>query len=292
MKNKKINSNRAHKIFGHINADATRKTANYYDIQLQGKMDICEECLIGKARQKNLAKESTKEKSKTLGHCLYIDIKAESFGKKKFWLLIFDEARDNCWSYFLKYKSETSKEIIEFVKELKARENKEVKYIRCDNAGENWKVEEKLCKLGFGITFEYTAPNTPQHNGVVERKFATLYRRVRTMFTECRLERDTQIQKGLWTECANTATKNENITDKEPIHCSLNSMDKIQGSFHTFVVLEKLVWLQSRRKYKEKWKQLENYASLLDMPKTMLETLIACSIQQRNESLSHATFNG
>ena len=53
LKNKKINSNRAHKIFGHINADATQKTANYYDIQLQGKMDICEECLIGKARQKN-----------------------------------------------------------------------------------------------------------------------------------------------------------------------------------------------------------------------------------------------
>ena len=89
---------------------------------------------------------------------------------------------------FLKYKSETSKNIIEFVKDLRAKENKEVKYIHCNNASENRKAKEKLCKLGFGITFEYTAPNTPQHNGVVERKFAMLYRRVRAMFTDAEWE--------------------------------------------------------------------------------------------------------
>ena len=39
---------------------------------------------------------------------------------------------------------------VEFVKDLKAKENKEVKFIRCDNAGENRKAEEKLRELGFG----------------------------------------------------------------------------------------------------------------------------------------------
>lgn len=33
----------------------------------------------------------------------------------------------------------------------------------------------------LGITFEYTPRHTPQHNGVVERKFQTLYVRVRAM---------------------------------------------------------------------------------------------------------------
>jgi hypothetical protein len=36
-------------------------------------------------------------------------------------------------------------------------------------------------KQQTGIRFEYTAPGTPQRNGVAERKFATLFSRVRAM---------------------------------------------------------------------------------------------------------------
>ena len=35
--------------------------------------------------------------------------------------------------------------------------------------------------VGKNITFEYTASGTPQQNGVVERDFATLYNRIRSM---------------------------------------------------------------------------------------------------------------
>jgi hypothetical protein len=38
------------------------------------------------------------------------------------------------------------------------------------------------CKIeGLGINFKFTAHGTPQHNGVAERAFATLFRRVRAM---------------------------------------------------------------------------------------------------------------
>ena len=37
-----------------------------------------------------------------------------------------------------------------------------VKYIHLDNAGENQALERQADKAGFGITFEYTAPGTPQ----------------------------------------------------------------------------------------------------------------------------------
>ena len=47
--------------------------------------------------------------------------------------------------------------------------------IKYNNAGEN-KMAEELCKKeGLNVLFEYTAPNIPQQNGKVERKFATLY---------------------------------------------------------------------------------------------------------------------
>jgi len=49
--------------------------------------------------------------------------------------------------------------------------NYQVKFIRCDNAGENVQLEEASKEEGLGVVFEYTAPNTPQQNGRVERGF-------------------------------------------------------------------------------------------------------------------------
>ena len=53
-----------------------------------------------------------------------------------------------------------------------------IKYLRCDNAGENKRFEEEVQKLNYAIKFEYTSANTPQQNGVAERIFATLYGRI------------------------------------------------------------------------------------------------------------------
>ena len=58
--------------------------------------------------------------------------------------------------------------------------------MRCDNAGENIKTEEECFRQGFGITFKYTLPNIPQQNGRVEKKFVTLYGRVRIMMNAAR----------------------------------------------------------------------------------------------------------
>jgi hypothetical protein len=47
---------------------------------------------------------------------------------------------------------------------------------RCDNAGENKAFQATLKDdMPYEIQFEYTAPHTPQQNGCIERKTATLY---------------------------------------------------------------------------------------------------------------------
>ena len=121
------------------------------------------------------------------------------------------------WSFFLKQKSEQVEKLIPFLVHLYAKDKKPVKFIRCDDAGENYKLEEK-CKIkGLGIQFEYTAPGTPQRNGRVERQFATLYTKVRAMFDHSGIPMD--MRKGLWCECANTAQKLHNIlvSSKTPV---------------------------------------------------------------------------
>jgi hypothetical protein len=84
-----------------------------------------------------------------------------------------------------------------------------VKYIRCDNAGENGSLDRECAKQGLGIQFEYTGPGMPQFNGRVKRKFTTLYSKVRAMLNGAKLP--TVKREGLWTEAARTATDLENI---------------------------------------------------------------------------------
>jgi len=63
-------------------------------LKIKGKMENCENCAIGKMRQKNVEK-GPKEKSTKLGHHMYINItlsKHISAGGSKFWFLAVDKA--------------------------------------------------------------------------------------------------------------------------------------------------------------------------------------------------------
>ena len=62
----------------------------------------------------------------------------------------------------------------------------------------------------MGIVFEYTAPGTPQQNGVVERAFATMLGKTRAIMNGAGF--DEKKRHLFWTEAANTVTHLENIT--------------------------------------------------------------------------------
>lgn len=124
--------------------------------------------------------------------------------------------------YILLYLS-----LIKLVKELKNgnkfNTSHIVKTIRCDNAGENKKLKELNDIEGLGIIYEFTGPGSPQFNGRVERKFATLFARVRSMLNGAKLP--ITIRNRLWAAAAKTATNIENI---------LVSYNKPKSSFNVF----------------------------------------------------------
>ena len=62
---------------------------------------------------------------------------------------------------------------------------------------------------GLGLNFEYTAPNTPQQNGRVERKFRTLFDKARAMLNTAGFP--LEMRQKFWAEAALTATKLENM---------------------------------------------------------------------------------
>jgi hypothetical protein len=88
-------------------------------------------------------------------------------------------------------------------------ENIQVKFLRLDNAGENYALEKECKQQNLAVKFEYSGPRTPQRNGKVERKFQTLYGRIRAMMNDSEI--DGEFRDGLWAECASTATYYDNL---------------------------------------------------------------------------------
>ncbi|MCP4746065.1 MAG: transposase family protein, partial [Desulfobacteraceae bacterium] len=134
-------------------------------------------------------------------------------GEKKHWLLAVDDYSNFSWSSFLKKKNELKDHTIGLIKELKAKHGILVKIIRLDNSGENNALEKLYKQEGLGIKFEYTVPGTPQQNGRVERKFQTLYGRLRSSLLSSGIKG--AFKKRPWAEAANTATDLDNILVKQ-----------------------------------------------------------------------------
>ena len=137
-------------------------------------------------------------------------INEKSFGGARFWALLIDEFTNRTWSIFLKAKSDLKDKVIPWIRSIKRDHGVTIQIIRCDNAGENKALQQAIDKTeDLRIKFEYTAPDTPEQNGVVERKFQTLYGKVRSALNGARLP--TELRSGLWAECAETMTKLENL---------------------------------------------------------------------------------
>ncbi|KAL8124629.1 hypothetical protein AgCh_012324 [Apium graveolens] len=133
-------------------------------------------------------------------------INVMSIAKKKYVLVIVDEFTRYTWVYFLHTKSETASILIDHVKQLDKMVKDSVKILRSDN-GTEFKnlIMEEFCK-SHGIKQEFSAPGTPQQNGVVERKNRTLIEAARTMLEEVKLP------TYFWAEAVQTACFTQNAT--------------------------------------------------------------------------------
>ena len=214
-----IDINLYHRMIGHPSQEITKQTARKYSIAVKGELETCEHCAIGKAKQKSVPKFAA-NRALVFGERVFFDlswIKGTSLGNSNYWLLAVDECTKFCWSRFIKKKSDLKTEMMRILEDIenicliKKVSMKNV-HLRCDNAGENKSLHDDLKTKKPHIKFEFTSPKTPQQNGVVERAFATLKGRVRSMMDFAGMH--TSKRQQLWCEAANTATKLANILVK------------------------------------------------------------------------------
>ncbi|KAI3684857.1 hypothetical protein L6452_34084 [Arctium lappa] len=120
-------------------------------------------------------------------------------GKKYYCLVIVDDYSRFTWVYFLRTKDETSGLIKSFILRIENQTNQKVKVIRSDNGTEFKNLDLNTFCEEKGIERQYSAPRTPQQNGVAERRNRTLIEAVRSLLA------DSKLPITFWAEAVNTA---------------------------------------------------------------------------------------
>ena len=168
-------------------------------IQIPSK--VCDSCLISK-QPRNSFSNFTPSRANDLLHIVYSDVcgpfDAPSLGGSKYFVTFIDDLSRKIWIYPIQLRSE----VFAVFKNFKALGEKEsgkcIKIFSTDGGGEFTSKEiEDFCK-DQGIVHEVTAPYTPQHNGIAERRNKTILNMIRSML------RSKKLPHNFWAKAATT----------------------------------------------------------------------------------------
>nr|GEY41270.1 retrovirus-related Pol polyprotein from transposon TNT 1-94 [Tanacetum cinerariifolium] len=148
------------------------------------KEHLCPSCEQGKSKRASHPPKPVPNSRQRL-HLLHIDLcgpmRIASINGKRYFLVIVDDYSRYTWVHFLRSKDETPEVIIKFLKRITVLLQSPVIVIRTDNGTEfkNHVLEEYFDTVG--ISHQMSSVQTPQQNGVVERRNRTLVEAARTM---------------------------------------------------------------------------------------------------------------
>ena len=106
----------------------------------------------------------------------------KSYGGNYYALVIVDDYSRFNWTFFLTLKSEAFKAFKKFAKLVQNEKDLKIKIIRSDHGRKFQNKSFENFSDENGILHNFSAPRTPQQNGVVERKNRSLEELARIMF--------------------------------------------------------------------------------------------------------------
>ncbi|GJS21488.1 retrovirus-related pol polyprotein from transposon TNT 1-94 [Tanacetum coccineum] len=186
------NSTLWHRRLGHANMRLIQSLASKELVRnlpkLKFDQHFCDACKIGKQahgshKAKNLV--STTRCLELLHMDLFGPSAVRSYRGNRYTLVIVDDYSRYTWTRFLKNKTEAFDQFEIFSKKIQNQIGCTIVSIRTDHDREfdNEVQFGDFCNAN-GITHNFSAPRTPQSNGVVERKNRTLQEMSRTMLKE------------------------------------------------------------------------------------------------------------
>ncbi|GJW65004.1 retrovirus-related pol polyprotein from transposon TNT 1-94 [Tanacetum coccineum] len=202
------NSTLWHRRLGHANMRLIQSLASKELVRnlpkLKFDQHFCDACKIGKqAHASHKAKNvvSTTRCLELLHMDLFGPSAVRSYGGNRYTLVIVDDYSRYTWTRFLKDKTEAFDQFEIFSRKIQNQLGCSIVSIRTDHGREfdNEVQFGEFCNTN-GITHNFSAPRTPQSNGVVERKNRTLQEMSRTMLNE------QSLPQKFWCNAVDTST--------------------------------------------------------------------------------------
>ncbi|KAI3808221.1 hypothetical protein L1987_24169 [Smallanthus sonchifolius] len=196
-----------HKRLGHVNFKTMNRLVRgnlVTGLPLKDftPMEHCISCSKGKQHKSSHKPKITNSIDSPL-QFLHMDlfgpVSVMSLGRKSYCLVVTDDFSRFTWVFFLAKKDETPEILKTYLLQIENLFNLSVKTIRSDH-GTEFKNEtlDSFCE-SKGISRQFSAPRTPQQNGVAERRNRTLIEAARTMIV------DIKLPVTFWAEAVNTA---------------------------------------------------------------------------------------
>ncbi|KAK2390489.1 putative mitochondrial protein [Trifolium repens] len=165
------------------------------------KDHLCDACQMGKQTKASFKSKKFISTTKPL-ELIHMDLfgpsRTKSLGGNYYGLVIVDDYSRFCWTLFLSSKSDTLSAFKQFAKMIQNKLDLKIISIRSDHGGEFENNNfDKFCSK-HGIEHNFSAPRTPQQNGVVERKNRILEELARTMLSG--------LPKYFWADAISTAS--------------------------------------------------------------------------------------
>lgn len=183
-----------HTRLGHVNLQSLvlmYKNQMVYGLpNVTHSTEVCTGCLMSKQMKKSFPSKASFIASKVL-QLVHADLcgpiePATSAGNKYFFLLVDDYSRV-MWVYMLKNKSEAFCAFKKFRAQVEDGLDKKIKVLRTDRGGEFMSKDFAAYCEETGIERHFTAPYTPQQNGVVERRNRTVVEMTRSYLKEMKM---------------------------------------------------------------------------------------------------------
>ncbi|GKB29181.1 synaptobrevin, longin-like domain protein [Tanacetum coccineum] len=202
------NSTLWHRRLGHANMRLIQSLASKELVRnlpkLKFDQHFCDACKMGKqAHASHKAKNivSTTRCLELLHMDLFGPSAVRSYGGNRYTLVIVDDYSRYTWTRFLKDKTEAFDQFEILSRKIQNQLGCLIVSIRTDHGREfdNEVQFGEFCNAN-GITHNFSAPRTPQSNGVVERKNRTLQEMSRTMLNE------QSLPQKFWCNAVDTST--------------------------------------------------------------------------------------
>ncbi|GAU22886.1 hypothetical protein TSUD_376970 [Trifolium subterraneum] len=229
-----------HHRYGHLNF----KSLNLLNLKnmvhglphIKPPKQLCKECCIAKSARKAFKHDLPMKSSQKL-QLIHSDVcgplEMQSMGGNYYFLTFMDEFTRHVRIYMIEKKSEVFTKFKKFKLQVERESECSIKKLRTDGGGEYVSNEfAKFCEQE-GIIHEITAPYTPQHNGIAERKNRSIMNMARSML------KGKGMPNRFWAEAAATSVyiinrcPTKKLLDKTPYEAWTGAKPSV-GHFKVF----------------------------------------------------------